>query len=231
MANADGEALALAPIVAAIEDRGLAARGAFALDDADCASGLDGLAAIVLVGVAGARGWDAFATSPEVRDGRADPLDRWSRRIVDALAADLGARPLYPFGGPPYWPFQRWAMRAEPVHASPLGLLIHPDYGPWHSYRGALGFASPIAIPERTLRASPCETCASRPCLSACPVGAFTPGGYDVAACAAHLRTEAGRACMDGGCLARRACPVGGEYTHGAAQTRFHMRAFLSARA
>ena len=230
MANADGEALALAPIVAAIEDRGLAARGAFALDDADCASGLDGLAAIVLVGVAGARGWDAFATSPEVRDGRADPLDRWSRRIVDALAADLGARPLYPFGGPPYWPFQRWAMRAEPVHAPPLGLLIHPDYGPWHSYRGALGFASPIDIPARAPRASPCESCVSRPCLSACPVGAFAPDGYDVAACAGHLRAETGSVCMNGGCLARRACPVGGEHRHGGEPAGFHMRAFLSAR-
>ena len=205
MANADGEALALAPIVAAIEDRGLAARGAFALDDADRASGLDGLAAIVLVGAAGARGWEAFASSVEACDDSADPLDRWSRRIVDALAADLGARPLYPFGGPPYWPFQRWAMRAEPVHASPLGLLIHPDYGLWHSYRGALGFASPIAIPARAPRASPCENCVSRPCLSACPVGAFTPGGYDVAACAAHLRAKEGARCMDGGCLARRA--------------------------
>ena len=27
-------------------------------------------------------------------------------------------------------------------HASPLGLLIHPDYGLWHGYRGALLFAA-----------------------------------------------------------------------------------------
>ena len=35
---------------------------------------------------------------------------------------------------------------------------------------------------------------------------------------------------MDGGCLARRACPVGAEYAHGAEQAGFHMRAFLRAR-
>lgn len=231
MASAGGEALALAPIVAAIERRGLAARGAFALDDVDRVAGLDGLSALILVGAAGARGWDAFAASPEARDGGADPLDRWSRHVVGALAADLGARALYPFGGPPYWPFQRWAARAEPVHASPLGLLIHPNYGLWHSYRGALGFATPVAISERAPRASPCETCASQPCLSACPVGAFAPDGYDVADCAAHLRTEEGARCMDGGCLARRACPIGAEHRHGGEQARFHMRAFLSARA
>ena len=222
--------LDLAPIAATIAERGLAMRGAFALDDADRASGLYHLAALVLVGAAGARGWDAFAVSPEAREGGDDPLDRWSRRIVGALAADLGARPLYPFGGPPYWPFQRWAARAEPVHSSPLGLLIHPEYGLWHSYRGALGFAEPIAIPPLERRASPCETCASRPCLSACPVEAFAPGVYDVAACAAHLRADEGARCMDGGCLARRACPIGSQHAHGAAQARFHMRAFLAAR-
>ena len=230
MASAGGEVGALAPIVAAIEHRGLAARGVFAVDDADQAAGLDGLAALVLVGAAGRRGWDAFAASPEARDGGADPLDRWSRRIVDGLAAELGAQALYPFGGPPYWPFQRWAMRAEPVYASPLGLLIHSDYGLWHSYRGALGFAQPIAIPPLERRASPCETCASRPCLSACPVRAFAPDGYDVAACAAHLRAEEGARCVEGGCLARRACPIGAEHAHSPAQARFHMRAFLAAR-
>lgn len=222
--------LALTGIVELIERRGLAARGAFALDEADRQAGLDGLAAIVLVGAAGAQGWSAFAESPEAGDRLADPLDRWSRRVIGALAADLDARALYPFGGPPHWPFQRWARRAEAAHVSPLGMLIHPDYGLWHSYRGALGFAEPIAIPALAPRPSPCETCSARPCLSACPVGAFGAHGYDVARCAAHLRTPAGSSCMDGGCLARRACPVGAGYAHEAAQAGFHMRAFLSAR-
>ncbi len=221
--------LALAPIAAAIEDRGLAVRGAFALEDADREAGLDGLSAIVLVGAAGARGWDAFAAAPEARDGLADPLDRWSRRVIDALAAELGAMPLYPFGGPPHWPFQRWAMRAESVFASPLGLLIHPVYGLWHSYRGALAFTQPIASSPPPSD-SPCEACAARPCLTACPVGAFAADGYAVETCAAHLRRPAGRPCMDAGCLARRACPVGAEFAHGPAQAGFHMRAFLAAR-
>ena len=222
--------LAWAPIVRAIEQRSLAAHGAFALDDDERKGELADVATIALLGLAGRRGWAAFSGSPEAQDGAADPLARWSRRVVDALAAGLGARALYPFGGPPHWPFQRWARRAEPMHVSPLGLLIHPVDGLWRGYRGALAFAEPLAVPPPRAAASPCETCVARPCLSACPVGAFTGDGYDVAACAAHLSHPAGRACMEGGCLARRACPVGAERAHEPAEAAFHMRAFLAAR-
>jgi hypothetical protein len=214
-----------------IARRGLVSRGALRLVKAERTGGLEGLATIVLVGMRGGEGWSGFADAPERRDGLPDPLDRWSRRVVNALAGACGARALYPFDGPPYWPFQRWAMRAEALHVSPLGMLIHPEYGLWHSYRGALGCAEALRIPPMERRASPCEACAARPCLTACPVNAFTSRGYDTDACAAYLRSDAGRACMDEGCLARRACPVGAEYAQGRSQTAFHMRAFLDARA
>jgi hypothetical protein len=221
--------LAWAPIVVAMEQSGLAAHGAIALDDDERQGALADVAMIMLLGLAGRRGWAAFSASPEALHGGADPLDRWSRRVVGALATELGARALYPFGGPPHWPFQRWARRAEPMHVSPLGLLIHPRDGLWRGYRGALAFAERLAVAPFRAAASPCETCVARPCLSACPVGAFTGAGYDAAACAAHLSRPAGRACMVGGCLARRACPVGAEHAHEPAQAAFHMRAFLAA--
>jgi len=217
-------------IAEAAERCGLAAHGAFRLDDEERRGALAGGATIALLGLDRARGWMAFSASPEALDGGADPLDRWSRRVVDALAETLGARALYPFGGPPHWPFQRWAMRAEPVHASPLGLLIHPVDGLWRGYRGALVFAEALATPPTPRAPSPCERCAGRPCLSACPVGAFSGAGYDVAACVAHLDRPAGRACATGGCLARRACPVGADRGHRPDQAAFHMAAFLAAR-
>ena len=40
-----------------------------------------------------------------------DPLDRWSRRLIERLARELGGRALFPFGGPPFLPFQRWASQ------------------------------------------------------------------------------------------------------------------------
>ncbi|HEY3719711.1 MAG TPA: hypothetical protein VGL41_06165 [Roseiarcus sp.] len=108
-------------------------------------------------------------------------------------------------------------------------MLMHRDYGLWHSYRGALALQEELAPPVARSGKGPCESCAQRPCLSACPVSAFTAEGYDVARCREHLRGPGGRECLEGGCLARRACPVGQTYAHGPRQTRFHMRAFLTA--
>ena len=218
-------------VFSAIERAGLVPRGAFLLEDGERGGALACVRTIVLIGVAGRRGWDAFASSPEASDGLSDPLDRFSRRVIGALAHELGAPPLFPFGGPPHWPFQQWARRAEPVHPSPIGVLIHPSYGLWHSYRGALGFAQALEVPTLARSMSPCDTCRPRPCLSACPVGAFSLQGYDVAACAAHLKSAAGESCMTSGCLARRACPVGTDHAQGPEQAAFTMRAFLKARA
>jgi hypothetical protein len=214
-------------VFAAIRRAGLVPRGALSLTDDERAGELAEIRTIVLAGMAGREGWRAFAASPEASDGLADPLDRWSRRVTGALARELGGQALFPFGGPPFLPFQRWAQRAEPVHSSPIGLLIHPRYGLWHSYRGALGFHKALAIPEPAPVPSPCQSCTGRWCLSACPAGAFSPGAYDVAACAGYLKSAAGRDCMAGGCQARRACPVGVEHAYGPEQASLIMRAFL----
>ncbi len=217
----------LATLRAHVAAAGLAVRGAFHPTPDD---GLAG-GTLVLLGFAGGVGWSAFAASPEAADGVRDPLDRWSRRVIDGLAAAVGGAALYPFAGPPWHPFQRWAQRAEPVHPSPLGILIHPDWGLWHSYRGAIALPARIALPPPDRRPSPCAACSDRPCLAACPVGAFSLAGYDVAACAAHILAPPGAACLAAGCAARLACPVGAAHRYGAAQAGFYMRAFRASRA
>lgn len=212
----------------------MAFRGAFhpgAGDDPPALPGGGSVGTMVLVGFAGSGSWPAFAGSPEAADNRRDALDRWSFRVVSELAAELGAAPFFPFGGPPWLPFLRWARRAEPVHPSPLGLLIHPDWGLWHSYRGALAFEARIALPPADSRPSPCDSCDGKPCLSACPVGAFSPGGYDVPACKAHIAGPDGEDCMTLGCRARRACPIGAADRYGPDEALFHMRAFRSSTA
>jgi len=214
-------------VFAAIRRTGLVPRGTVSLAEGERVGELAEMRTIVLAGMVGRDGWEAFAASPEAGDGLADPLDRWSRRLIESLAGELGAKALFPFGGPPFLPFQRWAQRAEPVHSSPIGVLIHPYYGLWHAYRGALGFHEELAVAAPSPGLSPCETCSGRWCLKTCPVGAFSEAGYDVAACAGHLRSTAGGDCMAFGCRARRACPVGAEHAYGPEQASFLMRAFL----
>ena len=219
-------------VEAALSARGLVARGGFHPTPADRVPMLaDGRPAgtLVLVGNVGPGLWRAFAGSREFGTAP-DPLDRWTRRVLTELADRWGVRALFPFGGPPYLPFVPWAKRAEPVFESPLGILIHPDHGLWHAYRGALAFAETMALPPRAARARPCDACADKPCLSACPVGAFTDGTYDVASCTRHIAAPEGSDCLDRGCRARRACPVGSEGAYEPAQARFFMAAFLAAR-
>jgi hypothetical protein len=209
-----------------LQDAGLTPRGAFhpaAGEDAPpLAAGMPART-VVLAGNAGPRMWQAF---DDARAGGGMTLDAWSERVLTRLAARLGARAVFPFERP-YLPFQRWAMRAEACHPSPLGLLIHPDYGLWHGYRGALLFAEAMELPPPDRRASPCSSCADRPCLGACPVDAFDGTAYDVPACARHLAATPEPDCMDIGCLARHACPVGRDYRYVPAQARFHMLSFL----
>lgn len=215
----------------AIQPLGLVMRGAFEPGPEDGVPEIGGrrAAGLVLLGNVGPGLWQAFSAAPEALDGLPDPLDRWSRRVIDGLAQDLGGAALYPFGGPPYRPFIAWAKRAEAVTESPLGMLIHPDHGLWHAYRGALAFAEPLAgLPPKDTRARPCDSCADRPCLQACPVAAFGEAGYDVQACSGHLESGRGEDCNALGCRARRACPVGQVYD--AEQAAFHMKAFRSAR-
>jgi ferredoxin len=216
----------------ALRTAGLALRGGFHPSAGDGLPPLpDGGPArsLLLVGMVGPEGWSAFSASPEAALPD-HPLDAWTRRVVGDLARGLEATALFPFEGPPYWPFQRWAMRTEPVAVSPLGILIHPEYGLWHAYRAALLLADRLELPPRPERSSPCEACADKPCLSACPVGAFTGSSYRVEDCAAHIWSPAGALCMEEGCRARDACPIGRGYRYSADQIRFHMQAFRRAR-
>ncbi len=190
----------------------------------------EGVEALVLLALS-REGWAMFTASPEYGDGAVDPLDRWSMRVVGELATALGAVPLFPFGGPPYQPFLRWAAASGRIWPSALGMSMHEEHGVWMSFRGALGFAALDGVPQPGGAARPCDACASKPCLKACPVDAFGGERYDVDACAAHVGAPEGAACRLRGCLARRACWVGQDWVPQPERAAFHMGAFLRARA
>jgi len=188
----------------------------------------DGMASsaqwVLLLGNAGPAMFSRFQRE---RRGN-ETLDAWTRQVIGGLAGELGALALFP-SDRPHAPFISWAIRTGEMHASPLGLAIHPGYGLWHALRAALLFATPPALPPPEPSPHPCERCAAKPCLHACPVAAIGPGRYDAQACAAHLESTAGRDCLERACRARRACPIGREYAHGPEQAAFHMQAFLAA--
>lgn len=222
-------ALTLTAVEDVLREAGLAPRGAFhPLPEDGVPEIVPGrpAATVVLAGNAGPAMWTAFSAA---RDPAHELLDDWSRDVLLPLADRFEAAALFPFQKP-HLPFQRWAQRAEPCHASPLGMFIHPDHGLWHGYRGALVLAERLALPVPDRRPNPCDTCPERPCLTTCPVAAFSVSGYDVPACARHLARVDGADCMAEGCRARRACPVGRAARYEPAQAAFHMRAFLKAR-
>ena len=165
--------------------------------------------------------WAHLQSQPEW--GEPDPVDRWSRRVIGRIACDLGAKALFPFGGPPWHPFYQWALRTGRVWDSPVRLLVHAGQGLMVSFRGALALREVVEVPPPAVR--PCEGCAA-PCLTACPAGALTGAGYDLPACHAFLDRPEGADCLSGGCLVRRACPVSQSYARLPEQSGYHMRQF-----
>ena len=78
---------------ASLSAHGLILRGGFHPEPGE--AGLEGVGTVLLVGNAGPAMWEAFA--PHV-DGEPNPLDRWTKRVIDPIAEEFGARAVYPFG-------------------------------------------------------------------------------------------------------------------------------------
>ncbi len=220
-----------AELASALQPHGLVARGFFAFAaEADRPFGRSGKPAgsAALVGHAGAAYWPKFrdwlAAQPAYCE---NPLDTWSRKVISAVAERFSAHAVFP-SDKPWLPFQQWAVRAEGLRPSPIGILIHPQYGLWHAYRGALLFEEEIELPEPPRPEHPCDTCVAKPCLNACPVGAFSIEDYDSKACIAHVTGADGAPCREAGCIARNACPIGGDYRYPEEVQAFHMSAFLA---
>ena len=208
----------------AARDRALDVFGAFHPNAEDMVP--DGTGTVLLLGPHEPGFWATFTASPEYQDGAPDPLDRWSKRVIGALASERGATAVFPSDGPPYPPFYRWAVRSGRTWASPVTLLVQDRAGLMVSYRAALMVTERIDLPSSD--PAPCTTCNTKPCLTACPVGALTGDGYDLPACHAFLDTREGADCLTNGCAVRRACPVSQTYGRVPEQSAFHMKAFHS---
>ena len=81
---------------------------------------------VILIGNAGVELWRSFQEQDVL--SRKQPLDTWLRSVIEGLSECVGAHMLLPNEGPPFIPIQKWAMRAEPVYRSPIGILIPVSY-------------------------------------------------------------------------------------------------------
>jgi hypothetical protein len=193
----------------------------------------------VVIGSGGGAFWAAFRRhldgAPAAADAP-DPLDTFTRRVIAAAIAPLrdqlgaGARLVFPFesDGLPV-SFMHLAECAGLGRASLLGVLVHPDYGPWLALRAAILLPFALTAPRPADGFDPCPTCIERPCIAACPVGAVGPAGWDVPRCIAHRASPA-----DGcgtGCHARLACVYGREHHYPPDALAFHQRGAGAARA
>lgn len=211
---------------------GLIVRGGFNFDpDEETPPGNNGKQAksVLLVGNGGGSMWPHFSGWLKRQEPAPEnPLDTWSRQIIGEVARKNNARAVFP-SDKPYLPFQQWAARAERLRQSPLGILMHTDFGLWHAYRGALLFNFKISIQQPRDVIHHCDGCVGKPCLNSCPVDAFLDIGYDVAKCVTHVRNVDGVRCRERGCIARNACPIATEHRYLAGQQSFHMAAFVKA--
>ncbi len=183
----------------------------------------------ILVLASGGRAFfEGFRRSPEARSGGTEPLDAYTRRLVETAAAALrrsgdASRASFSFErrGGLHADFVALGRAAGLGAPSRLGLLVHPEFGPWLAIRALL--FTERCLPETCERVEfrPCEGCPA-PCAVACHGAAVAPAGFDALACGATRRREP--ACRLR-CDARRACVLGPEHAYAAEAEAHHMRA------
>jgi hypothetical protein len=166
------------------------------------------------------------------REGDLHPIDRAGQEAIAAALPRLAGARLLSLDERDRFDLRRLAALAGLGVVSPhLQLLIHPTFGPWVSVRGLVAVEAELP-PTGPLPGDPCAGC-PRPCLDACPVGAYSrTAPFDVERCARHrLRSDeapppAAASCA-ARCHARDACVVGREHAYGDVEMRHRHRAGL----
>jgi len=172
---------------------------------------------LILLGHAGRQLWQAVQASG-ISGG--DPIDRMTVDVITRWfqSGNPGHRMqlLYPGDQSPN--LQRLGELAGWHHPSPFMLGIRPGWGTWFAYRAVLLTDTEFPPTPPLQEVSPCEACALRSCVGACPAGALASDSFQLDKCITY-RKRADSLCR-ATCLARLACPVGAEHRYCEAQMR-----------
>ncbi|MGH0032620.1 MAG: hypothetical protein ACQGVC_22740 [Myxococcota bacterium] len=180
---------------------------------------LPGARSVLVLGSGGRALWQAFRAAPEFGRG-SDPLDAMTERVAARAAALLGGREILahrPLGGS-FADFVALGREAGLGAPGRLGLLLHPEYGPWLSLRAAVLTALDLPVGTPLAGFDPCTGCPA-PCQAACHGDALPPEGFRVDRCAAARSREP---CRDR-CDARRACVLGPNHRYAPEAEAHHM--------
>jgi hypothetical protein len=179
--------------------------------------GCGSVRSVMVIGNGGGAFWAAYRAHvgrhPELAT-HVHPLDDFTRLVVEEHIATSLARA--GIRGVLRFPFDRDAPPLSFVHLaeaaglgrrSLLGILVHPEFGPWMALRAALLLERPARAARPAAAFDPCATCVERPCIAACPGVAIAASGWDVERCMTQRLAAEGN--CDDACHARVACVYG----------------------
>ena len=228
MARLSNEVLNTASLARALTPFGLNLIGVASVASYDAQVGpghrlgrhLRGAESAIVVGNGGGAFWKAyrrFCAARPAHGDRRDPLDDFTREIVETalapLVGDTATHILYPFGfAEDGVSFTRLAELAGLGRPSLLGVLVHPVYGPWIALRAAILVRERLEAPRPADGFDPCPPCSQRSCIAACPGGAISITGFSLPRCGAH-RARADDPCAPR-CHARVACVIAPEHRY-----------------
>jgi len=162
---------------------------------------------LVLLGHGGKALWECVKAAGMVGS---DPIDDYCVQAVQGCFAEHLPANRYRIVFPGEQPvaLQQLGKLAGWHHAAPFMVGIDPEWGTWYAYR-AVVLADTHFCPFLTVdRNRPCDSCQTRPCVSACPAG----DNFALEKCLAYRR-RGDSLCRDT-CLARLACPVGSQHRY-----------------
>ncbi len=195
---------------------------------------LPGAKSIILAGFAGKNFWDVLQQflrdNREFRETHEDWIDDYTVINFEKTTVTLDDRKVsykmaFPFGpGALTLDFSKLGLLGGVGNRSLLGVLIHPEYGPWISLRGAIITDLKFREYDKPLSwFNPCSPC-SKPCVSACPASTISRKGWDWQAC---MNFRLNSDTCAGNCASRRACPYGKEHQYTEEQLAYHHKFVL----
>lgn len=206
-----------------------------------------GFSQLILLGHGGTDLWKAIAEQGTDIDSP-DPVDDYTLKSLSAWfnARHIKHSFLYPMLPhahtaadksalkPIHVPLQTLGLLAGWHHSSPMKVGINRQWGLWYAYRAVVLADSTFPADKQNVEgsslervnnsaavsSSPCDTCSSKPCISACPADALSEGTLRFERCAA-FRLQPNSPCAQR-CLAREACPVAVEHRYSTQQIQYH---------